>query len=173
MSIQHQIQTGYTNLHFWWLRALYKDAIQNKNLHLHSSTKYCANANNHLKKWLLLKNHARLSSIHKPAFLDIKFFWYFYHVICVENHKNWVYLFTGHPVHTYIHTYMHSYRNWHVGPVLTSLADKKLCLSANMKILFLSAFCVSIAKPGLKIEQNFAIKCLYTCESGCLVVVCI
>ena len=98
MSIWHQIQTGYTNLHFWWLRALYKDAIQNKNLHLRSSTKYCTNANNPLKKWLLLKNHARLSSIHKPASLDTKFFWYFYHVIWVENHQNKVYLFTGHPV---------------------------------------------------------------------------
>ena len=50
---------------------------------------------------------------------------------------------------------------------------RKLCLSANMKILFLSAFCVSIAKPGLKIETNFDTKCWYTCESGCLLVSCI
>ena len=56
---------------------LYKDAIQDRNLHLCSSTKYCPNANNPLKKWLLLKKHARLISIHKPAFLDIKFFRYF------------------------------------------------------------------------------------------------
>ena len=98
MSILHIIQTGCTNLHFWFFMTLYKDAIQDRNLHLCSSTKYCTNANNPLKKWLLLKNHARLSSIHKPASLDIKFFWYFYHVIWVENHKNWVYLFTGHPV---------------------------------------------------------------------------
>ena len=46
----------------------------------------------------LLKKQARLSSIHKYAFLDVKCFRYFYHVIYVENHQNQVYLFTGHPV---------------------------------------------------------------------------
>ena len=84
---------------FLMIKGTIQIAIQNKTLHLRSSTKYCTNANNPLKKWLLLKNHAWLSSIHKPASLDIKFFWYFYHVIWVENHKNWVYLFTGHPVY--------------------------------------------------------------------------
>ena len=77
---------------------LYKDAILDRNLHFRSSTRYCTNANNPLKKWLLSKKHARLSIIHKPAFLDIKFFGHFYHVIWVEKHRNQVYLFMGHIV---------------------------------------------------------------------------
>ena len=51
---------------------LYKDAIQDRNIHLHSLTKFCLNANNPLQKWLLLKKHTRLSSIQKHVFLDTK-----------------------------------------------------------------------------------------------------
>ena len=52
---------------------------------MHSSAKYCPNANNSVKKWLFLKKQASLSSIPKSAFLDIKFIRHFYHVIWVEK----------------------------------------------------------------------------------------
>ena len=56
---------------------------------MHSSAKYCPNANNSVKKWLFLKKQASLSSIPKSAFLDIKFIRHFYHVIWVEKtHKS-------------------------------------------------------------------------------------
>ena len=100
MSILHIIQTGYTNLHFF---SIYKAAIQDRNLKLRSSTTYCPNANNPLKKWHLRKKHLRFCSIHKPAFLDINFLRYFYHVIWVENHQNKVYLFVGQPVDKLVH----------------------------------------------------------------------
>ena len=77
---------------------LFKDEIQDRYLYLCSSIKYCPNACNPLKKLLLLKMYGWSCSIHKPAFLDIKFFRYFHHVIWVENRQNRVYLFTGHPV---------------------------------------------------------------------------
>ena len=98
MSILHIIQTGCTNIHFWFFMTLYKDAIQDRNLHLCSSTKYCTNANNPLKKLILLKKQARLSIIPKYSFLDIKFFLCFYLEFWVENRRNRVHPFKGHPV---------------------------------------------------------------------------
>ena len=67
--------------------------------YLHScSCSNCTNENNLSEKHIIeYSTHARLSRIHEPAFLDIKFFRHFYHVIWVENHQNQVYLFTGHP----------------------------------------------------------------------------
>ena len=73
------------------------DAIQDRYLNLYSSIKYCPNAYNPLKKWLLLKMYGWLSSIHKPAFISA-LFRYFHHVIWVENQQNQIYFFTGHPV---------------------------------------------------------------------------
>ena len=56
-------------------------------------------ANNVSEKHIIeYSTHARLSRIHEPAFLDIKFFRHFYHVIWLENHQNQVYLFIGHLV---------------------------------------------------------------------------
>ena len=40
------IQTGYVNLHFYFLVILYKNLIQERYLQLRSSTKYYPNANN-------------------------------------------------------------------------------------------------------------------------------
>ena len=39
------IQTEHANIHFYSFMALYKYAIQERNLQLCSSTKYCPNAN--------------------------------------------------------------------------------------------------------------------------------
>ena len=98
LSVLCLIKTGYNYLHFYLFLKLHKNTIQDRNLHLCSSTKYCTNANNPLKKLILLKKQARLSIIPKYSFLDIKFFLCFYLEFWVENRRNRVYLFKGHPV---------------------------------------------------------------------------
>ena len=59
----------YANSHFGFFMILYKDAIHDRHLHLRNSTKYRPNAKNALKKFSC--------SIHKPAFLDMIFFYVF------------------------------------------------------------------------------------------------